>query len=640
MATIRTSIQITDGMSPAFRSMTTAMNIVLNSFESLQRASHNAIDTNSIQAARTELARAETSFNSVEQQIREANQQQQGLNQSIRNGQSAADGLMEKIKGIAISIGTAFGIKKILELSDGMASTNARLDLINDGLQTQAELQDKIFQAAQRSRVAYGETASTVAKLGLLAKDAFTGNDEAIAFAELMSKSFKVSGASVSEASNGMYQLTQAMASGRLQGDEFRSIMENAPMLAQAIAKYAGKSMGELREMSKEGEITSQIIKNAMFSAADDINKKFETMPMTFGQVATVIGNNLLQTFDPVIQTIGKGGQLIYDNWSIIEPVFWGLTTAVGAYALITGIQTAATWLAVAANRALIITMLTNPVLWIALAIGVLIGVIYKWVQSVGGIEVAWMIAMNGIMTAWDWVKIGFFTGVYWVIDLWNKMMLGIMTASVGIQNFMGDMKSGVLNILQGMVNGAIGIINDFINILNKIPGVSIDAIANVSFGTTAQMENEAAKQSRNAGLTDYRNEIETGMAGRDASLAQMKTDARSATAQRQTVINASMAEALAKNSTIDDNVKNNVAYTAANTGSMKDSMDASKEDLKYLRDMAEQEVVNRFTTAQVKVDVTNHNNINSDMDIDGVISHFGKALEETIETVAEGVHK
>jgi tape measure domain-containing protein len=640
MATIRTSIQVTDGMSPAFRSMNTAMNIILNSFESIQRASHNAIDTNSIQAARTELARAETSFNSVEQQIREANQQQQGFNQSIRNGQGAADGLMGKIKGIAISIGTAFGVKKIIELSDGMASTNARLLLVNDGLQTQAELQDKIYQAAQRSRGAYGETASTVAKLGLLAGNSFKGNDEAIKFAELMSKSFKVSGASASEASNGMYQLTQAMASGRLQGDEFRSIMENAPMLAQAIAKYAGKSMGELREMSKEGEISSAIIKNALFSAADDINAKFETMPMTFGQVATVIGNNLLQTFDPIIQTIGKGGQLIYDNWSTIEPTFWGIAAAVGAYALITGIQTAATWLAVAANQALIMTMLGNPVTWIALGIGVLIGMIYKWVQSVGGIEVAWMIAMNGIMTAWDWVKVGFFTGVYWVMDLWNKMTLGIMTASVAIQNFMGDMKSGVLNILQDMVNGSVGLINDFINILNKIPGVSIDAIANVSFGTTANLENEAAKQSRNVGLTDYRSEIETGMAARDASLAQMKTDARSATAQRQTVINASMAEALAKKSSIDDNVKNNVAYTAANTGSMKDSMAASEESLQYIRDMAEQEVINRFTTAEIKIDMPVTATINNEMDLDGIVTYLGEQLEETMNVCAEGVHK
>src|SRR5690606_9309104 len=125
-------------------------------------------------------------------------------------------------------------------------------------------------------------------------------------------------------------------------------------------------------------------------------------------------------------------------------------------YAAMTAIKTAVTWLSVAANRALIATMLSNPIMWIALAIGVLIGMIYKWVQSVGGLEIAWKIAMNGILTAWDWVKIGFFTGVYWILDLWDKLKLGIMTAVVAIQNFMGDMKAGVLGILQSMVNGAI----------------------------------------------------------------------------------------------------------------------------------------------------------------------------------------
>ncbi|RDA73744.1 tail tape measure protein, partial [Hafnia paralvei] len=184
-----------------------------------------------------------------------------------------------------------------IEATDNYTNQNSRLALINDGLQTQAELQNKIYQAAQRSRGAYGETVSSVAKLGLLAKDAFSSNNETIAFAELMNKSFKISGASISESTNGMYQLTQAMAAGRLQGDEFRSVMENAPMLAQAIAKYTGKSMGELRKMSSEGEITANIIKNSLFSMADDINKKFATMPMTFETAWTRIKNQTVATF-------------------------------------------------------------------------------------------------------------------------------------------------------------------------------------------------------------------------------------------------------------------------------------------------------------------------------------------------------
>jgi len=648
MATIRTAIQVYDGMTPGLRSITNALNMTISSFEALQTASGNAIDTASIQAARTELNRAELAFNEIEQQIREANQAQQQFNNDVRNGQGAADGLLGKLKGIAATVGAAFGAKKIIELTDSMTSTNARLDLMNDGLQTTEELQNMILESANASRVAYMDTAAAVSKLGIMAKDAFSSNAEIVAFTELMNKNFAIGGASIQEQTAAMYQLTQAMAVGKLQGDEFRSIMENAPLLAQSIAEYMGKSVGELKDMSAEGLITADIIKNAMFASADETNAKFAEMPMTIGQIGTVVGNTLLQTFEPVLQGIGRGAQWIYDNWSTLEPIFWGLTTAVGAYAAITGIQTAATWLSVAANRALITTMLSNPVLWIAVAIGVLIGMIYKWVQSVGGLEIAWKIAMNGILTAWDWVKIGFFTGVYWVLDLWDKLKLGIMTASVGIQNFMGDMKANVLTILQNMVNGAIGIINNFINLLNKIPGVSISAIQEVTFGTTAQMENDAAKRAREADLQNYRNQLEVGMAARDAALERMKSDAWEATVKRQAEISAAQAANAAK--TVQDNdflsmfsnaeAMKNLADTAANTSKMANSMEMSEESLEYLRDIAEQEVINRFTTAEIKVEMGGiTNNVSKDTDLNGIMDYLAEGLYEAMQVAAEGVH-
>jgi hypothetical protein len=396
--------------------------------------------------------------------------------------------------------------------------------------------------------------------------------------------------------------------------------------------------------MASEGMITADIVKNAMLSSTDAINQQFESMPMTFAQVGTILGNTLLQTFEPVIQGIGKGAQFIYDHWSTLEPIFWGLVTAVGAYAAITGVQTAATWLSVAANRALIVTMLSNPVMWIALTIGVLIGMIYKWVQSVGGLEVAWKIAMNGILTAWDWVKIGFFTGVYWILDLWDKMKLGMMTAGVGITNFMGDMKSSVLMILQNMVNGAIEIINGFIDTLNKIPGVSIDTINNVTFGTNAQLQNEAEKTARNAGLEAYKTEIELGMADRDAALLQMQNDAISATTARQADIDIAKAESLAKQSDPGgfafDDMAYNMADTASNTSKMANSMDVSEEELKYLREMAEQEAINRFTTAEIKVDMGGiTNQVSSETDLDGMVTYLEDKLYETMVVAAEGVH-
>lgn len=241
MATIRTAIQITDGMTPAFRSMNSALNMVLSSFEAVQRASSNAIDTTSIQAARAELNKAEMTFNQIEQEIMQADQAQQRLNKDIKNGEGAAQGMMDKIKMMVISLTAAFGAKQIIELSDTLTSTRARLDLMNDGLQTTAQLQNMVFQSAQRSRTSYIDTGQAVAKLGILAKSAFSNNKEIVYFAELMNKQFKIGGASIQEQTAGMYQLTQAMAAGKLQGDEFRSIMENAPMLAQAISAYTGK---------------------------------------------------------------------------------------------------------------------------------------------------------------------------------------------------------------------------------------------------------------------------------------------------------------------------------------------------------------------------------------------------------------
>lgn len=524
-----------------------------------------------------------------------------------------------------------------------MTLTEARLNLINDGLQTTAQLQDKILASANRSRTSYNAMADAVAKLGTLAGSAFTSNEEMIAFVELMNKNFVIGGASIQEQTAAMYQLTQAMAAGRLQGDEFRSIMENAPLLAQAIADYMGKTTGELRELSSEGLITADIIKKAMFAAANETNRRFSEIPMTFSQVGTIVANTMLQTFQPVIQMIGQGAQWIYDNWSTIEPIFWGLVAAVGAYVVITKIWTAVTWLQVAANRALLASMLTNPILWIAIAIGVVIGLIYKWVESVGGLRVAWLIVCNALLTAWDWVQIGFMTGVYWVMDMWNKLQLAFVTAGVNIANFMGDMKANVLMILQNMVNGAISIINGFISALNKIPGVSIDLIQEVTFGTTAQLENEAAKQARAQGLEDYRSQIESKIAERDAKLNQMKTDARAATAQRQAEIATAKAEAANKKAAESADLIGKFTGdidsvgTVGEVGKIKEDVNIAEEDLKFLRDVAEMRYVQNFVTLTPTVAVDAK--ISEKVDVDEVINRIEAKLEDEFYAAAEGVY-
>jgi tape measure domain-containing protein len=538
-------------------------------------------------------------------------------------------------------------VKKIVELADGMTTTRARLDLMNDGLQTTAELQDMIMKSANRSRAAYSTTADAVAKMGIMAGDAFSSNEELIAFSELINKQFTIAGTSAAGIDAAMLQLTQAMSSGVLRGEELNSVFEQAPTIIQTIADYLGVPIGKIREMAAEGQITSTIVKNAMLASADEINAKFAAMPMTFSQVWTIAKNIALEAFTPVLALIGQGAQWIYDNWSMIAPVFWGLAAAALGYAVALGIQTAATWIANGAAQAFFTTLLTNPLFWIALAIGVVVAAIYKWVQSVGGLKVAWLICVNAVLTAWDWVKIGFMTGVYFVMNLWNRLQLAFYTASVNIQNFMGDMKAGVLTILQNMVNGAIDIINGFINTLNKIPGVSIDAIEKVTFGTTAQMENDAAKQARAADLAAYQDQINSQIAERDSALSAMKAEARAATAQRETEIAAAKAESAAAGNGSTEPDWSAYANTdpgdignvdrVGSVGSIDEDVNIADEDLKFLRDVAEMRYVQNFVTLTPTVAVDAK--ISEKVDVDEVVDKIERRLETEFEAAAEGVY-
>ena len=226
-------------------------------------------------------------------------------------------GLMNAAKSGAAFAGAAIGIEaagralkdmavSAIKTTDQLTQLRARINLINDGTQSTAEIMDKVYQAANRSRGSYLDMADSVAKLNMLAKDAFNSNDEAIYFVEQLNKQFKIAGASVEETSSAMYQLTQAMAAGKLQGDEFHSIMENAPMLAQAIASEMGLTVGQLKEMSSQGLITADIIKNALFNSAEETNAKFAEIPLTFQDIGTQLQNDLITAFQPVMEQIGS----------------------------------------------------------------------------------------------------------------------------------------------------------------------------------------------------------------------------------------------------------------------------------------------------------------------------------------------
>lgn len=626
MASIRSQLVLVDRMTAPLRSIQRAMNLALNSFESMQAASGRVIDTRSFQRAREELARLGAQLDELEEQARRAGGAAGG----------AADAMQSKFMRAAAVIGAAFSVKNIIGLADAMTQTQARLNLITGDLEKTAALQDQIMASANRSRASYQATADAVAKMGIMAKDAFDNTDELVAFTELINKQFTIAGASAAGQEAAMLQLTQAMASGVLRGEELNSIFEQAPTIIQTIADYLGVPIGQIRQMASEGQITAEVVKSAMLASADEINAQFEAMPYTFAQVWTMIQNTLLQAFEPLIQAIGAGAQWIYDNWSTIEPVLAGVGAAVLVVAAALGIMTVKQWLL---NSAL----LANPLLWIAVLIGVLVGALYKAVQAVGGLKNAWEIFKLIVVTRWNEIKLAFFTGVYWVIDLVDKLVLCWQKARVAVAKFMMNMKVAVLTILQSMINSAIDLINGFIGLLNKIPGVNIEAVEHVTFATTAAIENVAAQQALDKDLAAYEQELADAKAGRDAHLASLQDEVDDSASALRAAIEQGRSEAAANSAseqTAAAGIGADTSNIAESAGSAASSLKGTTEDLKYMRDIAEQEAINRFTTAEVKIDMTGMTNrIDSNMDLDGVLNTFTEGFAEALEVAAEGVH-
>lgn len=583
--------------------------------------------------------RASSAVSRASGQVDNFNRKQQQAQKEAK-GVANAWGSVKKYIGSALA---AISVQKIIDLADTMTTTRARIDLMNDGLQTTDELQSMIMASANRSRAAYQTTADAVSKMGIMAKDAFGNNAELIQFTELINKQFTIAGTSAAGVDAAMLQLTQAMSSGVLRGEELNSIFEQAPTIIQTIADYLGVPIGQIRAMAAEGQITSTIVKNAMLSSADEINAKFNAMPMTFAQVWTLAKNIALEAFGPVIQAIGAGAQWIHENWSTIAPIFWGLAGAAIAYAVALGIQTAATWIANGAAKAFFVTLLSNPLFWIALAVGVVIAALYKMIQAVGGVKNAWEICKAALVVAWTALKVAFFAVYNWIANLIDKLKLCWQKAGTAIANFMGDMKVSVLTVLQNMINGAIGIINDFISLLNKIPGVNISLIEQVTFATTAAAENEAAKQARADALNQYEADIKAAQAERDATYSAAKQELADATAQLSETYANARAEAAQANSDAGVSDWNTDQYDVGNVdsvgsvGSIESDVNIADEDLKFLRDVAEMRYVQNFVTLTPTVAVDAQ--ISEKVDVDEVVTKIEKKLEDEFTAAAEGVY-
>lgn len=635
MALIKSQLVLTDGMTGPLKSINKAMNIVLNSFEAMQDASGRAIDTASIQETREELARASAALDQLEDHTNKST--------------DAFSRLVKAIGLVMIARKALDTIKTGIDYASDLAEVQNVVDVTFGSATEAINSWSKECLAAygmnEVSAKRYAGTIGAMLKSSGLAGDAIVGmskdmvglaGDMASFYNLDLETAFEKIRSGISGETEPLKQLGINMSVANLE----------AYALSQGITT-AYNEMSQAEQVMLRYNYLMSTTADAQGDFArtqDSYANQTRLLSESWLEFTGVMAEQLLPVLTTIVSWLNNIVAFLTENADMVSAVLVGLATTVGILAVAWVVHAAAQWLAVAANQALIVSLLSNPILWIALIIGVLVAAMYRWIQSIGGVKNAWEICKLALIVGWNAVKLAFFTGVYWVIDLVDKLKLCWQKAGVAIANFMGDMKVSVLTILQNMINGAIDIINKFIGVLNKIPGVSIDAIEHVTFATTAAAENEAAKSARAADLAAYESELARAKAGRDAHIDSLKAELNSSVDALQAAYTQAKADAAADSSaeqTALDGIGADTAGINDSAGSAAASLKETTEDLKYMRDLAEQEAINRFTTAEVKIDMTGMTNrIDSDMDLDGVLNTLTEGFAEALEVAAEGVHE
>lgn len=689
----------------------------LNQALQAQEALNQAVDNMDVSAANAAYNQLSSTVASTERYIRDNADAQGNLNQQIQAGVNTSNELVDTVKRLALAYLSMQSVQKVLDVSDELAMTTARLNTMNqafneiNGTATETDtIVKQIYASAQNARGSFGDMAAVVAKFGNNARDAFASQDEVIAFANLIQKQMTIAGASTQEASNAMLQLSQALGSGVLRGDELNSIFEQAPNLIQSIADYLDVPIGKIREMAQDGQLTADTVKAAIFSSAEDINAKFEAMPMTWGQVWTSFQNSALMAFQPVLDkvnelanndqfqgfvenaigllaqlavyvldffnTLASIGAFISDNWSIIAPIIYGVIAALIAYAAISGIvaavngvmalsasvhaaaeamQAGATFTATAAQYGLNAALMACPLTWIILLIIAVIAAIFAVCNTIA--------KMTGVANSGFGVITG---GINVVIQFFKNLGLSVANIALGIGNAIAALASNMMTAFHNaicnvqswfynLLSTALTVIEGICAALNKLPFVEFDYS-----GISSAADDYASKAAEAAGnKEDYKSigdAFNEGMSTFDTFQDGWAADAFNAGASWGDGVADKVSGMFSMDnidltggvdtSMLSNDFANNAAQTAANTadtadsaGRIADSVDISKENLKYLRDIAETEAINRFTTAEIEVTMNNNNTVSSDMDIDGMVDHLSAGVLEAMEQAAEGVH-
>ena len=693
----------------------------LNTAIQEQNELNQAMQNMDVSAANDAYLRLSQTVSGTERYIRDNVDEQGRFNQEVSAGTQQANELTNTIKRAVAAYISIQSVGKALNISDELVQTTSRLNMMNDGVQTTAELVNMVYAAAQDARGSFSQMADVVARFGNNAKDAFSSSEEVVAFADLIQKQMTIAGASTQEAANAELQLSQALGSGVLRGDELNSIFEQAPNLIQNIADYLDVPIGKIREMAADGELSADVVKAAIFSAADDINSKFNEMPMTWGQIWQSMQNTALIAFQPVLQRlndlanseafqtfiqgaieamatlanillnifelVGTVGGFIADNWSVISPIIYGVIAALAVYAaylgIVKGIEIASaaataihsvamsakigvmaaltgqTMAATAAQMGYNGALYACPVVWIIVLIIALIAVIMAVCSAIA--------KMTGIANSGFGVITG---GVNVVIQFFKNLGLTVANIALGIGNAIAALASNMMTAFHNaicsvqswfynLLSTALSVIEGICSALNKLPFVEFDYS-----GISSAADDYAAKASEAAGnKEDYQSisdAFNEGFTTFDAFQDGWASDAFNAGAAwgdgiADKVSNFSLSDVFGQTdipnvgdytSGFNDAIANSgvgdsIGNIDDNTGKIKDSLDVTEEDLKYLRDIAEQEAINRFTTAEINVDMSGmQNTVNSGDDIDGFMTKLTDSVNEAVDNMTEGVHE
>lgn len=708
MASIKSQLVLHDGMTGTLRSITKALNMTLSSFEAMQRSSGKAINTASISAARTEIGKANANLEQMEKQWQQIHDQQEKSNRSTVTGTKRTNELLNTVKRLASTYLGTQGLKMLTNLSDELTSTKARLSLIVDDGGSVEDLQRRIYASAQSARASYTDTMSTVAKLGLVAGKAFSNNAELVKFTELVNKNFVVGGASSTEQSSAMYQLTQALGSGRLQGDEYRSIIENAPLLAKSIEDYmrnVKQAEGTMKDWASEGMLTADVIKAAVFRSADEVESRFEQMPMTWSQVWASMKNKATVALDPVLQKINslandkefqeaidniianvgtlagwvlsainlivagftwmqeaaapinqwlaETGQRISDNWSTVAPVISAVTMALILLAGVFLVYKACMAIATAAQWLYNTALFGCPLVWILVIIIAVIAAVYGIIAAINKVTGSTISATGVIMGAL--ATAGAF--------IWD-LILGLLELVLGVINYLVNPIIAFVNFFGNVFNDPIGSIihlfgdlaDNVLAVLQKIAS-ALDFVFGSNMADTVQnwrnglsdLVDTKAKQYGNGQYEEIMGALDLSVEGLGLKRISY-SDAWSAGYKLGEDIDSGIADfnidSLLGNSksAVSDygltDYSSQLGNIGDDTSSIAGNTKNTEEDLKYLRDLAEMEAINRFTTAEVKIDMTGMTNkIDSNMDLDGVLTVLTEGFSEALEMAAEGVH-